>query len=85
MAVVINFGVLVVNNLTNNAGLFFGENASQQGWDSPTKTNEAQGIYGVGCVAVNSVNINIDPDLVDTLTNHNNLNAPMAPLIIKAI
>lgn len=82
MAVFINFGAIVVNNLANNSGIFFGENV-QQGWDSPAKTNQAQNIYGIGCVTLNNININCDPDLVDTPTFHSNLNAPVAPTILK--
>ncbi len=84
MAVFINFGVMVVNTIETNAGLFFGENV-QQGWDAPSKTNQALAIYGAGCISVGNVNIVSDPDVVDTPTMHNNLNAPPAPVILKVI
>ena len=84
MAVFINFGVMVVNVLSNNTGIFFGENA-QQGWNSPSKSNQAQRLYGVGCVSVNNININSDPDGVDTPNIDNNINMPGAPVIVKAI
>lgn len=83
MAVLINFGVIVVNNLANNAGLFFGENV-QQGWISPAKTNQAFSILGNGNLTVSNININSDPDLVDTPTYFADLNTPAAPTILKA-
>jgi translation initiation factor RLI1 len=83
MAVFINFGVIVVNNLTNNAGIFFGENV-QQGWVSPAKTNQAVNIFGNGNLTVSNININSDPDLVDTPTYFTDLNVPTAPVILKA-
>jgi hypothetical protein len=83
MAVFINFGVIVVNNLSSNAGIFFGENV-QQGWNSPTKTNQALNIFGIGCVSLNNININSDPDGIDTPNIDNNLNATTAPVILKA-
>jgi translation initiation factor RLI1 len=82
MAVFINFGVIVVNNLTNNAGIFFGENV-QQGWVSPAKTNQAVNIFGNGNLTVSNININSDPDLVDTPTYFTDLNVPTAPVILK--
>lgn len=83
MAVFINFGVMVINNLTNATGVFFGENV-QQGWNSPSKSNQGQRLYGVGCVSINNININSDPDGVDTPTIHNNLDMTTAPVILKA-
>lgn len=83
MAVIINFGALVINNLTNATGVFFGENV-QQGWNSPSKSNQALRIYGTGCVSLNNINILNDPDAVDTPTIDNNLNMPAAPVIVKA-
>jgi hypothetical protein len=82
MAVFINFGVIVVNNLTNNAGIFFGENV-QQGWISPAKTNYGLNIFGNGNLTVSNINITSDPDFVDTPTCNTNLNAPAAPVILK--
>ena len=82
MAVFISFGVIVVNNLANNAGLFMGENV-QQGWDSPAKTNQALNMFGVGTVSINNININSDPDVTDTPDFFNNLNAQAAPVILK--
>ncbi|HBE80011.1 MAG TPA: hypothetical protein DDW65_19860 [Firmicutes bacterium] len=84
MAVFINFGVMVINSLANDAGIFFGENV-QQGWSSPAKTNQALSIFGLGCVSLNNININSDPDVVDTPIMDNNLNIPTAPVIVKAI
>ncbi len=84
MAVFINFGVIAVNVLSNNTGVFFGENV-QQGWNSPSKSNQAQRLYGTGCITINNININTDPDCVDTPTIDNNLNMPTAPVIVKAI
>ena len=84
MAVFINFGLIIINNLASNAGLFFGENV-QQGWDSPTKTNQALNMFGVGTISINNININDDPDLIDTPNIYNNLNAPAAPVIVMAI
>ncbi|TCL76416.1 hypothetical protein EDC14_1002175 [Hydrogenispora ethanolica] len=81
MAVFVNFGILVVNSIANNAGVFFGENA-QQGWDSPTKSNQAVNIYGVGCCTVNNINVVCDPDLVDTPTFHSNCEGVS---IVKAV
>ncbi|HBF37193.1 MAG TPA: hypothetical protein DDW50_07715 [Firmicutes bacterium] len=83
MAVFINFGVMVINNLSNNAGVFFGENV-QQGWSSPAKTNQALNIFGVGCVSLNNINIVSDPDGVDMPAIDNNMNTPVAPVIVKA-
>ncbi|MGE5606754.1 MAG: hypothetical protein ACM3YE_13825 [Bacteroidota bacterium] len=82
MAVFVNFGVIVVNSLANDAGIFFGENV-QQGWNSPAKTNQGLNIFGNGNLTVNNININSDPDLIDTPTYFNNLNAPTAPVILK--
>ena len=82
MAVFINFGVIVVNSLANNAGIFFGENV-QQGWISPTKTNQALSIFGANSLIINNININSDPDFVDTPTCYTNLNVPTAPVILK--
>lgn len=82
MAVFINFGAIVVNNISNNAGVFLGENV-QQGWDSPTKTNQSLNIFGTGCVSINNININCDPDIVDTPDIFTNFNIPTAPVILK--
>lgn len=83
MAVFINFGAIAVNNLANDAGLFLGENV-QQGWISPAKTNQGLNIFGNGNLIVNNININSDPDLIDTPTCFTNLNTPTAPVILKA-
>lgn len=82
MAVFINFGAIVVNNIASSSGIFFGENV-QQGWDAPAKTNQALNIFGIGCVSLNNININCDPDLVDTPTFHTVANAQVAPTILK--
>jgi translation initiation factor RLI1 len=82
MAVFINFGVIVVNNLANASGIFFGENV-QQGWISPAKTNYALNIFGNGNLTLNNININSDPDVIDTPTISTNLNAEPAPIILK--
>lgn len=84
MAVFINFGLIIINNMTNDAGLFFGENV-QQGWDSPAKTNQALNMFGVGTISINNININTDPDLVDTPSTNTNLNAQTAPVILKGV
>lgn len=84
MAVFINFGLIIVNNLANAAGIFFGENV-QQGWDSPAKTNQALNMFGVGTISINNININSDPDFIDTPTTNNNLNAEPAPVILKGV
>ncbi len=83
MAVIINFGVMVINNITNASGVFFGENV-QQGWNSPSKSNQGQRLYGTGNVSINNININSDPDVADSPNIDNNLNLPTAPVIIKA-
>jgi hypothetical protein len=82
MAVFINFGAIVVNNLASSSGIFFGENV-QQAWDAPAKTNQALNIFGVACVTINNININSDPDFVDTPTFHTNLNVQPTPTILK--
>lgn len=82
MAVFVNFGAIVVNNMTNNAGIFFGENV-QQGWFSPAKTNYSLNIFGNGNLTLSNININSDPDLIDTPSCFTNVNTPTAPVILK--
>lgn len=84
MAVFINFGVIIVNNLASDSGFFFGENV-QQGWNAPAKTNQAINMFGVGTISINNINITSDPDLVDTPSPNSNLNAEPAPVILKGV
>jgi hypothetical protein len=84
MAVLVNFGVIVVNSIGDNSGIFSGENV-QQGWDAVAKLNAALTVTGYNDLAVNQVNIVSDPEVIDIITNDLNNNTPLTPQILKCL
>lgn len=63
------FNSINVNAIDSLSGIFIGENR-QWNWFSSSKTNSGLGtIQGEDNVMLNSINIVIDPDLIDNPTN----------------
>jgi hypothetical protein len=75
---------MVLNSITDNSGMFFGENV-QNYWESMNKLNTAFLISGANDRAFNQYNIIYDTDLFDQLINHINLEAARAPAILKGV
>jgi hypothetical protein len=84
LPVTVNFGVMVLNSISSNSGMFFGENV-QYYWDSINKFNTGVFIPGSNDQAYNQYNIVFDSDLFDQLVNHINIDASPAPAILKGV
>jgi hypothetical protein len=83
MAVTVNYGIVKLNSVTDNAGFFCGENV-QQGVASPNKTNTTSVISGAGDAVCGQVNMVNDIDVLDVVVNRVNNQPSPAPGIVKS-
>jgi hypothetical protein len=84
LPVTVNLGVMVLNTISVNSGIFCGENV-QNYWESMNKLNTAFLVSGLNDRACNQYNIVYDTDLFDQLINHINIEAAQAPAILKGV
>lgn len=73
MAVFIGFGAIKIAAQSNNAGVWFGQNV-QNGWDSHSVTKMASAFnMGDFNFLPTAIGIYIDPDLIDSPMNDQDL------------
>lgn len=84
MPVTVNLGVMVLNSISVSSGIFFGEN-TQNYWESMNKLNTGLLVSGPHDQAFSQYNIVYDSDLFDQLVNQINVDAALAPAILKGV
>jgi hypothetical protein len=82
LPVTVNLGVMVLNSISVNSGIFYGENV-QNHWESMNKLNTALLISGANDRVFKHYNMVYDTDIFDQLINHVNIEAAQAPAILK--